>query len=45
LNPIGEDRKQQDARQMIGRWSFATRLPRHQPRRAQTFDIETAHNA
>jgi hypothetical protein len=38
LNPIGDDRKQQVPRQMIGRWS----LQHAPPPRAQTFEIETA---
>src|SRR5258706_1569737 len=38
LNPIGDDRKQQMTRQMIGRWSLQDALPP----RAQTFEIETA---
>src|SRR6266403_68740 len=38
LNPIGDDRKQQMPRQMIGRWSLQHALPSC----AQTFEIETA---
>src|SRR5258705_6223353 len=38
LNPIGDDRKQQMPRQMIGRRSLQHALPP----RAQTFEIETA---
>ena len=38
LNPIGDDRKQQMPRQMIGRWSLQHAVPP----RAQTFEVETA---
>src|SRR5258705_8380204 len=38
LDSIGDDRKQQMPRQMIGRWSLEHALPP----RAQTFEIETA---
>src|SRR5258708_1765026 len=38
LNAIGDNRKQQMTRQMIGRWSLQHALPP----RAQTFEIETA---
>src|SRR5258706_4747351 len=37
LNAIGDDRKQQMPRQMIGRWS----LQHAPPPRVQTFEIET----
>jgi hypothetical protein len=38
LNPIGDDRKRQTPRQMIGRWSLQNALPSC----AQTFEVETA---